>query len=161
MCSSFQDEKLPMRCFTKVTYLAIRGSRNSYSAFTYPTTNWESLRIISLSAGIVAISSISARMASYSDSLFEALKPSRISCSILSPLGDFSCRLMPAPVCRDAPSTLRIYQFKLSEHVLGWEISARKLARTCTFLAKLSIYWIPYSLSSSAQRAILPNNSGL
>ena len=117
MCSSFQAEKLPKRCLTRVIYFTIQGSRDSYSAFTCPTTNWESLRIMSLSADIAAFNSILARMASYSDSLFEALKPNRISCSILSPLGDFSCRPMPAPVCRVTPSTLRVHQFKMSGHV--------------------------------------------
>ena len=43
MCSNFQAEKLPKHCLTSVTYFAIRGSRDSYSSFTYPTTNWESL----------------------------------------------------------------------------------------------------------------------
>ena len=150
MCSSFQAEKLPKRCLTRVTYFAIRGSQDSYSAFTCPTTNWESLRIMSLSTDITTASSIPSRMASYSDSLFEALKPYRIAYSILSPLEDFSCRLMPAPVCRDALSTLRVHQFKLSGHVLVWGISSRKSARTCPFLANLGLYWIPYSLSSIA-----------
>ena len=85
MCSSFQDENLSKRCLTKDTYFAIRGSRNSYSSFTYPTTNCESLQIRSLSTDIVTVSSIPASMASYSDSLLEALKPKRIACSILSP----------------------------------------------------------------------------
>ena len=97
------------RCLTRVTYLAIRGSRDSYSAFTCPTTNWESLRIISLSTYIVVANSIPARMASYSDSLFEALKPNRIACSILSPPWDLNYRPMSALVCRDAQSTLRIH----------------------------------------------------
>ena len=161
MCSNFQDEKLPKRCLTRVTYFAIRGSWDSYSAFSCLTTNWESLRIISLSVDITTASSIPTRMASYSDSLFEALKPSRIAYLILSPLEDFSCRPMLAPVCRDAPSTLRVHQSKLSEHVLVWGIYARKSARTYPFLAKLGLYWIPYSLSSVAQLAILPNKSGL
>ena len=116
--------------------------------FTCPTTNRESLRIISLSADIVAANSIPFRMASYSVLLFEALKPIRIACSILSAPRDFNCRPMPAPVCQDAPSTLRVHQFKLSGHVLGWGIYARKSAKTCPFLAKLGLYWIPYSLSS-------------
>ena len=150
MCSSFRAEKLPKRCLTRVTYFAIRGSRDSYSTFTCPTTNWESLRIISLSIDIAAANLIPARMTSYFDSLFEALKPSRIACSILSPLEDFSYRPMSTPVCRDAPSTLRVHQFKLSEYVSGWGISARKSAKTCPFLANLSLYWIPYSLSSIA-----------
>ena len=85
----------------------------------------------------------------------------RITCSILSPLEDFSCRPMPAPICRDASSTLRVHQFKLSKHVSSWGIYARKSARTCPFLANLGLYWIPYSLSSTAQRAILPNKSDL
>ena len=161
MCSNFQAEKLPKRYLTRVTYFAIRGSRDSYFTFTCPTTNWESLRIMSLLVNIAAASSIPSMMASYSDSLFEALKPSRISCSILSRLRDFSCRLMLAPVYRDAPSTLRVHQLKLSEHLSVWGISARKSARTCPFIANLGLYWIMYSLSSTAQRAILPDNSGL
>ena len=85
--------------------------------FTCPTTNWESLRIMSLSVDNAVASSIPAKMASYSNSLFEALKPNRIACSILSPLEDFSCRPMPALVCQDGASTLRVHQFKLSGHV--------------------------------------------
>ena len=97
-CSSFHVEKPARHYLTKVTYFAIRGSRDSYSAFTCLTTNWESLRIISLSADSAETNSIPTRMASYSNSLFEALKPSRIDCLILSPPRDFSCRPMLAPV---------------------------------------------------------------
>ena len=79
-CSSFHAEKLARHCLTKATYFAIRGSRDLYSVFTCPTTNWESLRIISLSADIVTANSTPARMASYSDSLFEALRPSWTAC---------------------------------------------------------------------------------
>ena len=61
-CSRFHAEKLVRRCLTKITYFAIRGFRDSYSAFACPTTNWESLRIISLSVDIVAANSISARI---------------------------------------------------------------------------------------------------
>ena len=78
MCLSFQAEKLPKRCLTRDTYFVIRGSRDSNSLFTYPTTNYKSLRIISLSADTIAASSISARMASYCDSLLEALCQSPI-----------------------------------------------------------------------------------
>ena len=66
-----------------------------------------------------------------------------------------------SPVCRDVLSTLRVHQFKLSGHVSGWGISDRKLAKTCPFLANLGLYWIPYLFSSTAQRAILPDKSGL
>ena len=118
-CSSFHAEKLARRCLTRITYFVIRGSRDSYSACTCTNTNWESLQIRSLSANIAAPNSIFTRMASYSDSLFEELKPSRIACSILSLLGDFNCRPMLAPVCRDAPSTLRLLQFELVEQVSG------------------------------------------
>ena len=161
MCLSFHAEKLARRCLTKVTYFVIRGSRDSYSTFTCPTTNWESLRIISLSVDIAVANSIPARMTSYSNSLFEALKPSQTSCSILSPPGEFNYMPMSAPVWRDTSSTLRVHQFKLSGHVSGWGIYARKSTRTCPFLANLVLYWIPYSLSSIAQRAILPDKSGL
>ena len=160
-CSNFHAEKLARNCLIKVTYFTIRGSQDSYSEFTCPTTNWESLRIISLSDDIAASNSISAMMASYSNSLLEALKPSFIACSILSPLGNFNCRPMSAPGCRDAPSTLRVHQFELSGHVSGWGISTRKSTRTYPFLANLGLYRIPYSLSSIDQRAILPDKSDL
>ena len=44
-CSSFQTGKLFKRCFTREMYFSIQGSRDSNSSLTYPTTNWESLRI--------------------------------------------------------------------------------------------------------------------
>ena len=59
--------------------------------------------------------------------------PNRIVYSILSPAGDFICRQMLAPVCREDPSTLRIHQFELVELVSGWGVYARKSARTCPF----------------------------
>ena len=82
ICSSFQAEKSFKSCHTKDTYFTIRGSRDSYSLFTCPTTNCESLRIKILSADIVAASSILASMTSYSDSLLEAPKPKRMACLI-------------------------------------------------------------------------------
>ena len=86
MCSSFQAEKPSKRCLTKDTYFYIRGSSDSYSSFTCPTTNFESLRIRSLSANTVIAHSIPASMASYSDSLLEVMKPKWIDFSILSPV---------------------------------------------------------------------------
>ena len=114
MCFSFQTGKLLKRCFTRDTYFTIRGSRDSNSSLTCPTTNWESLQMRSLLADWVAASSSPARMASYSDSLLEAPNLSRIACSILSPNGDLNCKLMPASVCLDAPSMLSIHQSELS-----------------------------------------------
>ena len=99
MCSSFHAEKLAKRCLTRGTYFIIQGSRDSYSAFTCPNTNWKSLLIISLSTDIATANSIPTRMALYSDSLFEALKPRRIACSILSPPEDFNCKPMLASIC--------------------------------------------------------------
>ena len=121
-CLSFQAEKLSKRCLTKETYFSIRGSRDSYSSFTCPTTNCESLRIRSLSADTVTASSIPANMASYSDSLLEALKPKWITCSILSPVEDLSYKRMMAPVWRDAPSTLRIHHVMLPWLTPDWGI---------------------------------------
>ena len=108
-CSSFQTEKLFKRCFTRETYFAIRGSRDSNSSLTCSTTNWESLRLKSLSAERVAASSSPTRMASYSDSLLEALNSSRIACSILSLNGVLNCKPMPTPNCLDAPLILRVH----------------------------------------------------
>ena len=115
MCSSFQTGKLLKRCFTRDTYFTIWGSRDLNSSLTCPTTNWESLRMRSLSADKVAASSSLARMALYSDSLLEAPNLSRIACSILSPDGDLNYKPMPAPVCLDAPSMLSIHQSELFE----------------------------------------------
>ena len=98
MCSSFQAENSSKRCLTKDTYFAIRGFRDSYFSFTCPTTNYESLRIRSLLADTVTASSILASVASYFDSLLEALKPKRIACSILSLTRDLSCKSMSALV---------------------------------------------------------------
>ena len=41
--SSFQTGKLFKRCLTRETYFVIKGSRDSNSSLTCPTTNWESL----------------------------------------------------------------------------------------------------------------------
>ena len=117
ICSNFQTEKLLKRYFTRDTYISIRGSRDSNSSLTCPTTNWESLWTRSLPANKVAASSSPDKMASYSDSLLEALNPSQIACSILFPYGDFKCKLIPAPVCLDAPSMLSVHQSELSGRV--------------------------------------------
>ena len=117
ICSSFQTGKLLKRCFTRETYFTIRGSRDLNSSLTYLTTNWESLWTRSLLADKAAASSSPTRMASYSDSLLEALNPSLIACSILSPDGDFNCKPMPAPVCLDAPPMLSVHQPELSRCV--------------------------------------------
>ena len=117
ICSSFQTEKLLKRCFTREMYFTIRGSRDSNSSLTCPTTNWESLWTRSLPADRAIASSSPTRMAPYSDSLLEALNPSRITCSILSPDGDFNGKPMPTPVCLDASSILSVHQSKLSGRV--------------------------------------------
>ena len=147
--------------FEKEAYFAIQGSRNSNSALTCPTTSCESLRIQRLLAPTTSASSSPAIMASYSDSLLEALKPKRTACSILSPVGEVNCNAMPAPDCLEASSTQRVHQPFSFGQVLGCGISARKSAKTCSFLEILGLYWIPYSLSSITHRAILPDKSGL
>ena len=58
--------------------------------------------------------SIPARIASYSVSLLDARKFSRMVCSPISPVGALSCKPTPALVWREAPSTLRIHQSPLS-----------------------------------------------
>ena len=57
--------------------------------------------------------SIPARIASYSASLLDVGKSNRIFYSILSSVGALSCKPISAPVCREAPSTLRIHQSAL------------------------------------------------
>ena len=139
-CSNFQTEKLLKRCFTQSTYFTIRGSRDLNSLFTCPTTNWESLRTRSLPADRVAASSSPTKMASYSDSLLEALNPSRIACSILSSDGDLNYKPMPTPVCLDAPSMLSIHQPELSGRASVWGSSAMKSASTCPLFESLGLY---------------------
>ena len=53
--------------------------------------------------------SIPARIASYSISLLDAVKSSRMACSIISLVGALSCKSTPTPSCREASSTLRIH----------------------------------------------------
>ena len=91
-CSSFQAERVLNFFLTREAYFVIRGSLDSNSALTCPTTNYESLQIKRLSAPTTSASSRPAIMASYSDSLLEALKPKRTACSILSPVGEINCR---------------------------------------------------------------------
>ena len=109
ICSSFQVVRVLNFCLTREVYFAIRGSRDSDSVLTYPTTSCESLRIQRLLAPTASASSSPAIMVSYSDSLLEALKPKRTACSILSPIGEVNCSPMPAPDCLEAPSTQRVH----------------------------------------------------
>ena len=160
-CSSFQVVRVINLCLTIEAYFAIRGSLDSNSALTCPTTSCESLRIKRLLAPTASASSSPAIMASYSDSLLEALKPKRAACSILSPVGEVNYKPMSAPDCLEAPSTQRVHQPFSFGQVLGCGISARKSAKTCPFFESLGLYWMSYSLSSIAHRAILPDISGL
>ena len=160
-CSSFQAERVLNFCLTREAYFSIRGSLDSNSALTCPTTSCESLRIKRLSAPTTSVSLRPAIMASYSDSLLEALKPKRTACSILSSVREVNCRPMSAPDCLEAPSTQRVHQPFSSGQVSGCWISTRKSAKTCPFFESLGLYWMPYSLNSIAQRAILSNISGL
>ena len=161
ICSSFQVVRVLNLCLTKEAYFAIRGSRDSNSTLTCPTTSCKSLRIQRLLAPTASASSSLAIMASYSDSLLEALKPKRTACSILSPVGEVNCSPMLAPDCLEAPSTQRVHQPFSFGQVLGCGSSARKSAKTCPFFKSLGLYWIPYSLSSIAHQAILSDRSGL
>ena len=126
-------------CRTKETYFAIRGSLDSNSALTCPTTSCESLHIRRLSAPTARASSTLAIKASYSDSLLEASKPKRTACSVLSPVGEVNCRPIPTPDCLEAPSTQRVHQPSLFGRVLGCGSSARKLAKTYPFLESLGL----------------------
>ena len=56
-CSSSQVERVFNFCLTREAYFAIRGSLDSNSALTCPTTNCESLQIERLSAPMSSASS--------------------------------------------------------------------------------------------------------
>ena len=154
-CSSFQVGRVLNFCLTREAYFAIQGSLDSNSGLTYPTTNCESLRIERLLAPTTSASSRPAIKASYSDSLLEALKPKWTACSICSPVGEVNCRPMPAPDCLEALSTQRVHQLFPFGQVSGYRISTRKSTKTCSFFESLGLYWMPYSLNSITQRAIL------
>ena len=96
-CSSFQVERVLNFRLTREAYFYIRGSLDSKSALTCPTTSCESLRIERLSVPTARASSRPTIMASYSDSLLEVPKPKRTARSILSPVGEVNCSPMPAP----------------------------------------------------------------
>ena len=75
--------------------------------------------------------SIQARTASYSVSLLDAGKSSRMTYSIISLVGALSCKPTPTPVWREAPSTLRIHQQVSSCSTFGWGSFAKKSANIC------------------------------
>ena len=125
-------------CLLREAYFSIRGSLDSNSTLTCPTTSCESLRIKRRLTPTASASSNPAIMASYSDSLLEALKPKRTACSILSPVGEVNCKPIPAPKCLEAPSTQRVHQPLLSGQVMGCGISTRKSAKTSLFLQVLA-----------------------
>ena len=106
------------------------------------------------------VRSIPARIAS-SASLMDTRKSNRIANSILSLVGALSCKPILAPVCREAPSTLRIHKSALPGLASCWGISTKKFANIYHFIAKRGLYWIPNSLSSMDNRAILLDKSGL
>ena len=83
---------------------------------------------------------IPARIASYSVSLLDAGNSSHMACSTLSPVRAFSCKPTPAPVWREAPSTLRIHQPLLSWTTSNWGSSARKSFNTFLLNAKRGLY---------------------
>ena len=56
-------------------------------------------------------------IASYSASLLEARKSKRMACYIISSVEASSCSSSLAPICREAPSTFRVHQLKLSDFV--------------------------------------------
>ena len=160
ICSSFQDTNLSSGSLTRHTYLVMCWSRVSYSPFSYPTTNWESLCMMIFSEDTEIARSITTGIASYYASLLDSRKSNRIACYILSPVGALSCKPTQAPVCRVEPSTLRIHQSALPESSSYWGISTKKSVNICPFIAKRSLYWIPNSLNLIAQRAIPPDKSG-
>ena len=140
ICSSFKVVRVLNFYLTREAYFSIRGSLDSNSALTCPTTSCESLRIKRLLAPTTSASSSPAIMASYSDSLLKELKPKRTACSILSPVGEVNCRPIPAPDCLDAPSTQWVHQPLPSGQVPGCRISARKSAKTCPFFESIGLY---------------------
>ena len=80
-----------------------------------------------------------AMIASYSDLLLEAKKFRRMACSMTSSVGTLSCSPRPAPVCREAPSTFKVHQMKLSSSISYSGISVGKSAITCPFNARQAL----------------------
>ena len=84
--------------------------------------------------------SILARIASYSFSLLDVGKSTRIAYSILSPVGALSYKPTPTLVFREALSTLRIHQPTLPGSASCWGIFAKKSANICSFNATRGLY---------------------
>ena len=98
ICSSFQATKHPSRFLTRLAYLTMDCSRVSYSPFTYPTTSCESLHMMRFYEDTDFARSTLAKITSYSVSLLDEGKPSRMACLIFSLVGALSCKPTPAPV---------------------------------------------------------------
>lgn len=95
----------PKRPSTRVRQRAMRSSLASYSLWICLTINWESLHISNLIATKVRARSNPTKTASYSTSLLEARKPSRIAYSSNSPIGDYKIRPTPELEALDALPT--------------------------------------------------------
>ena len=126
--------------------------------------SWELLHIFNLIVAKVKAKSSSSKIASYLASLLEVGKPSRITCSSSSPVGD--CKIRPTPTLEalDAPSTWSIHHSSLGESTKWdgfWGSSAIKSTMTCHFNVSLGWYLIPYSLNSMTHFSIRLNMSGL
>ena len=104
------------------------------------------------------------KMASYSASLLEAGKPSRMACSRCSPVGDYSRSPTPDPDDREAPSTRKVHH-SFSVDSCRWlgfrEYSSTKSTITWPFMDNLGWNSIPNSLNSIAHCSILLVKSGL
>lgn len=133
--SNYRDKS-----FTSSRYASIRSSLASYSPWNWLVTSWESLCAFIALIPMPKASLMPARRASYSDSLLEALNPSRNDCSITSPVGEVNCILTPEPCRFHDPSIWRC-------HCLLWLASFRsvaknsiiKSAKTCAF--RLVLVW--------------------
>lgn len=96
--------KLPNNFYASLIEASIIWFLVAYSLVSWSATNWESkLMTRFCTPSIFAIFKPTMK-ASYSDSLLEAIKPSRTACSITLPYGDLSTIPIPDPSLVDDPS---------------------------------------------------------
>ena len=91
-------------------------------------------RIASYSVSLLDAGKFSRMVCSVS--LLDAGNFSRMVCSIISLVGALSCKPTLAPVGRETPSTLRIHEPTSPWSTYGWGSSTKIFSNICLFNAK-------------------------
>ena len=127
-------------------------------------TTCESLQAVSLCTPISLARLRPAIIASYSASLFVALKPQLIAVSRVSPFGEVRTIPSQLPLKLLKPSMCRVHIPSCGPSAYSWMLGVKSVMKSVNTYDLIVVRgWkvMSNSLSSTAHFASLPNNSGL